>query len=522
MHFPLRSCLYLFLFLLSFTAAAQPDGIYTTPAEQGAYQGDRRIGVWQYFDLPGTVALTVDYDNNKIFFDRDTSDFFVSRNDKWVRTKLQTPCRFHGSTVDLIEHYLRKVTLPMVFWDKKRDIKPILTFVVNEEGIATNPEVLGDSLGDLKKHILEAFDTAPNSWIVGVTEDGEAVKCKMAIPFVFHRSNRPALSAPVDAKVITVVSRYLGTVRGGGTWLDFKSIRFSPDDNKIAVRINQGLGSVLSVIDLKTTNTEILPYGSIVGATWLDNNKLLFNYSYKAWPVFPAVYHTDSKTISDRTDSTIISPILSATGRRLLLTTDHYNSSFIWSTDIAFKQKELITVQDEALLVGKEWSPDERKVLCILAGGFSKWILIDRDTKEQVSIPLYNSQFLGWTPDSRFIYLEKNQRIDQYTLQTEVFRFDIETNTLTLLFKRKNVFDMTYHPGSEKLVCRYLSGKAYLSTISNPEEETFLFNNALDVQFSHDGKLIAFVNSKTNQMHVYDLTKKIDYQVSRWDLKNKR
>jgi WD40 repeat protein len=519
MHSPLCSYLSIALVLLCLTAAAQPDGIFTTPAEQGAYQGNRRIGPWQYFDRPGTIALTVDYDNNKIFFERDTSDFFISRNEKWVRTKLQTPCRFHGSTVDLIEHYLRSTAVPVELWKRKLDLNPILTFVVNEEGIATSPEVLGDSLGELEKSILEAFESAPNRWIVGVTEQGEAVKCKMAISFLFHHNNVSAPKKPLDATLVINVTRHMGKVRSGGISTDFKTLSFSPDDSKIAVRVLESMRSVLSVIDLKTTRTEILPYGSIIGSTWLDENRVLFNYIYKAWPVYPAVYHTDLKTISDRTDSTIISTIVSSRRQQLLFTTNHDNSSFIWSTDLTFREKELITREDGAFLLAKEWSPDGHKILCLLAGSFNKWILIDLETDERVSIPLYDSQFLGWAADGRSIFLEKKERIDRYDLQTEVFRYDIEETSLRSIFKRKNVYDMSYHAGTDKLVSRYLSGKAYLSTMANPEEETFMFNNALRVQFSNDGNLIAFTNSKTLQLHVYDLTKKIAYQVSTWDVK---
>jgi hypothetical protein len=524
MHSGLRFYFCILLFLSALIAAAQPDGIYTTPAEQGAYKGNRRVGPWQYFDRPGTVALTVNYDDNSIFFDRDTSDFFIQRNEKWVREKLQTPCRFHGSTVDLIDHYLRTTAVP---FSLNSDAEPILTFVVNEEGIATNPEVVGDSLGELRKFILSAFKSAPNNWIVGVTNEGQAVKCKMAIAFSFHFSPLPSPKKPVDARLVAKVTRYLGRreVRKPPITFQNGSIRFSHNDSKIASRIMDGAdvffetpAMALSVTDLNTAQTEVLSYGSIFFFTWLDANRLIFNYNYKAWPTCAAVYHSDSKIISDRTDSTTLSHVVAPGRKRLAFTSRHDNTSSIWSTDLAFNQKELIAKEEGALLLPREWSQDEKKILCELNGNFNKWIILDIQTKERINIPLYDSEFLGWTSDGRFIYLRKNEQLD-YDIQTEVFRFDIENNTLSSVFKRKNVYEMCYHSISDKLVSRYPSGKVYLSTMNNPEEDMFLFNHAVDLQLSNNGNLVAFINSKTHQLHVYDLIKKISYQVSSWRVK---
>jgi hypothetical protein len=508
--------LYLGFAILSacLTSIAQPLETVITPAEEGQYQGDRRVGVWQFYDRPSTVALKVDYDKSDIFFEPDISDYTIYKNGSWVKSKLQIPCRFHGSTVSLKSHYEMNVFLPADMAQQERDVEAILTFEVNEDGFAINPNVEGNSLGELSETILRAFETAPNSWITGVTHEGHAVKCKMAIAFSFN--HRVALQKTDDAKLILTInqfSRIIPRVNFNPTFFS-NGIKFSDDDNKVCFGLYRRTDKILSVIDIKSAKTDFVPYTNVNETVWLNNNQLLFTYKYSAWPIFAAVYDANSKRITHKSDSVTRSHHVLPKRARIGFTTFADGNSYVWTATLDGSKKELITTESTYRIVGNVWSPDEQKLLCNLQDKFNKWTVIDIPTKERITIPLYSSAFVGWSADGKSIFLAKAETRD-YSIQTEFFRFDIETKELISLFKQKRVHSLDYDAGSDKLLLN-IGGSIYLTSFKTPDERTLLVKNAGSFKLSHNLNLLAYVSTKNEQMHVYDMEKKTSYQVSQW------
>jgi hypothetical protein len=123
----------------------------------GAYNSDKRVGLWHFYDRKGTVIQTYNYDTDKIYFEapEDTTSVIRYFVDKKIEPtdKVTKPLKIGGRYYGYIP-YVQLFKLPdnLVELNRQIYIKAVIELLISPYG----------RLADYKVHLL--------------TEDGELIK----------------------------------------------------------------------------------------------------------------------------------------------------------------------------------------------------------------------------------------------------------------------------------------------------------------------------------------------------------
>jgi len=182
----LKTQIFIIIFyVLSFVAAFSQTSNINKGFEKGKISGDYKIGLWQYFDSTGTLELEIDYTKGKlIYLKRDTTDYVIFKNGKWVRSKVDIPPRFIGSTVGFYDILNTNVDYPMQA--RYRDVvgTVYILFEVDTNGRATNFEVLNSIGGECDYEFERVLHLIPNYWLVA-EKDGKRYRSRFLISCEF-------------------------------------------------------------------------------------------------------------------------------------------------------------------------------------------------------------------------------------------------------------------------------------------------------------------------------------------------
>lgn len=163
-----------------------------TPYERGVIRDGYKVGVWEYYDEPGELALKIDYNSaSLLFLQKDTSEFVIWEGGEWVHSRLDVHPRFIGS---LAEFYR---SLSAVTYGKYPRVARInrtvgtfyILFEIDSLGKAGNFQVvndIGDGCGDV---VLEGLKKIPNFWLAA--QKGASVyRARFLLPATFRIINR--------------------------------------------------------------------------------------------------------------------------------------------------------------------------------------------------------------------------------------------------------------------------------------------------------------------------------------------
>lgn len=516
----IRLIVFVQLLLMVSPVFAQTENEIYTPVERGKYSESQRIGVWEYRDNPNEISLKIDYTNNQILFIKvDTSYFLVKENDRWIQQKLEVPCRFHGSLSMLHDHYSRSlIEIASRMYAQDKSFNTYLVFEVDENGLAKNPVVNGDSGFGLDDVLLNAFATAPNFWISGVNSLGKRVTTKMAIKFSYCKDGCAEIENDSIPNVVltmrfekSVIQRNTARFRITN---ENAGIQFSPNDKKVLMEVfDQQSNKIACIVDLENNSTRMIPFSNTNGAIWIDNSNILFKYKYYYYPYLAAIFDTTSGDVTVRSDSATYFHTISSQDK-IAFVSDHHTQNRLWTMDLKSKAHKELLLDPFILTYPISWSPDESKILLVQQEKpFTRLILYDFENDKSRTIPLLNAMLLGWSPDGKKILLER-YRLGDHTSIGEYFEFDTEANQLTQLFSKiKGAVGASVSPTFQKFAIS-IYGNLYLTETNEFKTTRIAKGVNSEFSWSNNGKLIAFTSVKDNNLYVYDIDSKLTTQIS--------
>jgi hypothetical protein len=499
-----------------------------TLVERGDSLNGMRVGMWDYFDHPRQLSLRIDYDKGKLVFIRpDTSHFYVRDGEQWVPRKLAIPCRFNGSISSLIDHY-DQFSIPYEMVLEKKYFSSWLTFQVEPNGIATNPEVHNDPGYGLKDEILALFFSAPNYWIPGRDGAGKFVTCRMGIRFDFCTTCES--NPPFPLKILFTG---INPARKG-PWEDSSpSFVFSPDNNKLMIMPSKLDASSPNeralIIDLQSKAIQPVPFDHSGNSWWLNNEQILFMPKYyNRTPNVLAILELPTNKITFLSDSTTFSHRLSADRKKLAYITSSNGLYTLYFSDLSTGTSNKI-LQTDKLFTLESWSPDGRFLMMqIPEGSFIKYLIVNHESGETIQLPLMNARFCGWSLDGSRVYQYKStsneytsfserERPTQYdgivqiqTIKTtqyepifELFETNFLSGTLPQnLFKKSKNITIRYSASTNRFLL-VMDNSAYLLENYSKAKPIKIIEKCSLAEWSNDGNLIAYQNSKDKKLYLY-------------------
>lgn len=514
------------------TAQQEPTGEIYTPLEQGQFQGSQRVGVWTYFDHPAEPSLIIDYTKGEVlYYKEDTASVVLLENGKKTLSRLARPCRFHGSYLPLFQHYMINVEVPMTLRSNalrdKEQIEAILTFEVGEEGIAKNPQVLGNPGLGVPKAFLKAFETAPNSWLAGMKPDGTPATCVLGVKL------RVCVDScqTTKSKEATIVYSFGNIVQSkskrpnifASLTNENQGIQYSPDNKKILVETTT-LGQTAPtgyahapsglVVDRETRQSFIIPFNNVNGCLWLDPDQIFFKYSIDLFPNLPAVYSVSTgkvKTIKDST--TYFNVISNDMSRRAYATALDQGSRISASTR---PQGPFSPVYENPLTnyIPIGWSPKNDKLLITgTEDGLQQIAILDIASKIKTTIPLFSASVCGWSQDQKTLFLAK---YDFQNFVGTLFSYNLETGLLNEIYAKARGLTVAIHSPEANQLALVMKGDAYLLPTNPMSEPVKIADGIYSLGWDRTGRYICLVGKKDKQLYEYDVKTKTTRKLTNW------
>lgn len=173
------------LFLLSINILAQNQDI-DEPYQKGKVENGKRVGKWNYYDLNKELALTFDYDSNRlIFLKADTSSYFIY-NETWKSIQPDRQIRFLGSYAYLYDFLAMNLSRTYSSDAAKKNINTVILLELefDEKGVLIEKNIIGEHQEYFKEAILKVTESIPEYWIPAVY-NGKTVKAKIAFPLIY-------------------------------------------------------------------------------------------------------------------------------------------------------------------------------------------------------------------------------------------------------------------------------------------------------------------------------------------------
>ena len=173
---------------IAFGAEAQRRKTVDLPDQKGEMVRKKRVGPWKFFEN-GKLVLEYDYDVDRVIFQQSIEDksyyYYYNKGERWVPVaRLEVYPRYKGSYVQFYETIYNTVNYPEQAKTKRVEGTSFLSFEVDEQGNAINPEIHNDLGHGCSKEIMRVFGKIKDHWIPAV-KDGQTLRTKFVIPFVF-------------------------------------------------------------------------------------------------------------------------------------------------------------------------------------------------------------------------------------------------------------------------------------------------------------------------------------------------
>lgn len=147
-------------------------------------------GLWNYYDRPGELSLTVDYKTGQILYLKKDSTrvYLIQKSGVWTQSNVDIQPRYIGSMGEFYTILMRNIRYPYQARDKKTTGTIYVTFDVDTTGKANNYSIaknIGDNCGE---EVIRVLKTIPNLWTVA-SKNGEVYKSRFMVPVTFKDYN---------------------------------------------------------------------------------------------------------------------------------------------------------------------------------------------------------------------------------------------------------------------------------------------------------------------------------------------
>lgn len=179
-------------------SSAQRRKAIDLPEQKGVLQKKQKVGVWKFYEN-GKLVLEYDYDEDRVIFQQSIEDkSYYIKDHSWLPVaKLEVYPRYKGSYIQFYQTIYKNVQYPQEAQNKGIEGTSFLSFEVDEQGNAINPEIYHDLGHGCSKEIMRVFDKVKDHWIPAV-KDGKALRTKFVIPFVFSFFETPYVLSFTD------------------------------------------------------------------------------------------------------------------------------------------------------------------------------------------------------------------------------------------------------------------------------------------------------------------------------------
>lgn len=144
--------------------------------ERGSYNKNKRVGVWQFYNLKNALEFTYNYNNGKV--------------DKFVRPsngEYDTPCFFLGSPLIPYLFMLSKLHYPEVEMGNRSNQEVLLALRISSEGTMTGVRLLKSARAGFDESVMQAASSIPIHWQwLPARKDGVAVESDYLIKIIFE------------------------------------------------------------------------------------------------------------------------------------------------------------------------------------------------------------------------------------------------------------------------------------------------------------------------------------------------
>jgi hypothetical protein len=510
--------------LLASAAIAQNRVSIYTPTEKGTIEFNSRIGVWEYRDWPQEIAFTVDYTNGRLLYVKPDTGLFIGQlKNEWRAMRLTSPCRFHGSMINIQEHYRNLVgELPIKLIESKEEYLFWLSFQVGANGLAHSPEVINDPGFGTEDILLEGFRNAPNFWLVGIGENDQPVTCKFAIEFHVC-PGKCTQGSGLDPKIGRVIVRERlfskqpeSEVQGRKTpsflfTNESKGIQFSPDDQfvmleSIFLRPGTSVGRT-HIFPVNGGESSFIPFELTSAPTWIDNNRILFKFNWSnVRSACVGVFNRATGEIEKISDSLTYFHNVCFNAGKIAFLTPTKNGVRIWEARTDLTDLKTFTTKTFQSIIPESWTPSGRRlVLLERENELISHVVVDSHTKRQRTVPLYNSVLAGWSTDETRLFLYKPVEGD-YDRHGEIYVYNLQTDELTRVMEKTKRLWAARYSGKKDLIALNIGGDLFLERLGDKDsrkriakDDVFLF------AWSNDGSKLAYLNNKDKRIYLYSV-----------------
>lgn len=159
---------------------------------KGSYINDKKSGVWEFYSDVETLIHRYDFDKRKLLYDGTYNVNFpkmeVLTDSGYVKVDVERSPKFIGGDSELMSHLQTNIKYPEIAMDNGIQGTVLVTFIVNEQGIASDFKVEKPLGGGLDQESIRVLELTSDNWIPG-SYKGSPVKVKMVVP-VRYKLNR--------------------------------------------------------------------------------------------------------------------------------------------------------------------------------------------------------------------------------------------------------------------------------------------------------------------------------------------
>jgi protein TonB len=160
-----------------------------TIINKGYYSKGQKVGVWEYFNADGTIALKYDYNSNtKVYSEKENTgnvnETYVKNDTGFISVRLQREPYFNGDETQLWKFIKTSIKSPITITDKETKVTVFVSFLIDDNGLTSNHKIVKGINPMYDAEALEIARKIPNDWVPAIF-NGKNVSSIYQLPIRF-------------------------------------------------------------------------------------------------------------------------------------------------------------------------------------------------------------------------------------------------------------------------------------------------------------------------------------------------